>query len=93
MLSAPAFLLFYSGRTLNNPDKLADESFSFPNLIASLSLANIGELSVNINQLDLYKQDPRVRGGLIKADSKNIEMFCETGTIGEIVSYGIALPQ
>lgn len=54
MLSAPAYLLFWSGRTLNNPDKSAEESLSFSKFIASLSLANIGEISININQLDLY---------------------------------------
>ena len=54
MLSLPAYVLFWSGRTLNNPDKTT-ESFSFPKFIASLSLANIGELSVNINQLPLFK--------------------------------------
>ena len=49
MLSMPGYLLFHSGRVLNNPDKTVDESFNFPIFIASLSLANIGELSVNIN--------------------------------------------
>ena len=29
MLSLPAFILFWSGHTLNDPDRVADESFSF----------------------------------------------------------------
>ena len=81
LFSAPAYVLFWSGFTLNNPNTTADETFSFPNFIASLSLANIGELAVNVNQLELYEDqdgDQNIRS------SMNIEMFCDTGFIGQI---------
>ena len=82
MLSLPAYLLFWSGRTLNNPDRVADQTFSFPKFIASLSLANIGEISLNINQLDLFKSDESDPILKVKAPTKQVEMFCETGKIG-----------
>ena len=92
MLSLPAYVLFWSGHTLNDPDRTADESFGFSKFIASFSLANIGEIAVNINQLDLYRE-ARENEERKQAESKIIEMYCETGNIGEIVDYGIALPQ
>jgi len=93
LLSLPAYLLFWSGRTLNNPDKSADESLSFTTMIASLSLANIGEISVNLNQLNLYKTNLNKTDTLELAQVKKFSMFCETGLIGEIEDHGIALPQ
>ena len=49
LLSMPAYVLFWSGKVLNNPDVTAEEGLSFNKFIASLSLANIGEKSENVN--------------------------------------------
>ena len=46
LLSMPAYVLFYSGRTLNNPDtQVEGQGFEFDSFLGSLSLANIGEIS------------------------------------------------
>ena len=78
ILSVPAFILFWSGRHLNNPDTSTDSGFRLNTFIASLSLANLGQKSINLDQLDLKENDSIV------------EMFCETGIIGKISAYGIA---
>ena len=54
LLSAPAYILFWSGKSLNNPDtQIEGSNFSFNTVIAALSLANLGELSFRKNVLDL----------------------------------------
>ena len=83
LLSLPAYALFWSGRSLNNPDKISEDqklSLTVNTFIASISLANLGEKSININKLELSKP------------TQGTEMFCETGKIGRISSYGIAVP-
>ena len=52
LLSVPAYVLFWSGRSLNNPDsKDQEQAFQLNTYIASLSLANLGEASYNILEL------------------------------------------
>lgn len=54
LLSTPAFVLFWSGKSLNNPDTQIDgENYSFNTYIAALSLANLGDLSFRMNTLKL----------------------------------------
>jgi len=47
LLSLPAYALFWSGKTLNNPIKQAEKSMSFPNFVATISLANVGDATKN----------------------------------------------
>ena len=54
LLSMPAFVLFWSGRSLNNPDT-QEGSMTLDIFIASLSLANLGEKSINLNVIQLGK--------------------------------------
>ena len=82
MLSMPAYILFYSGRTLNNPDtQIEGQGFEFDSFLGSISLANIGEISTQENIFDL------------NSASQKAEMFCETGTIGAIQDHFIAQKQ
>lgn len=76
-LSLPAYLLFWSGSLQNNPD--TSGGVSFYDFILSLSLGNLGEKAWNINELDF------------QLDQQKVEMFCETGVIGEISKHGIAM--
>lgn len=71
LFSVPAFVLFWSGKSLNNPDTQIDgDNFSFNTYIGALSLANLGDLSFRMNTLDLSKE------------MQMVELFCETGKIG-----------
>ena len=80
MLSIPAYVLFWSGRSLNNPDTAdQDQQFHLNTFIASLSLANLGEKSYNIMEFPLDK------------DRVPFKMFCLTGKIGRIQDHGIAM--
>ena len=57
LLSLPAYTLFWSGYTLNNPDtQIEGSTLSFTKLIASLSLANIGERLIVYNEFSLSKE-------------------------------------
>ena len=78
VLSIPAFILFWSGKS-HNGNLLNDQSIAFNDLILALSLGNLGERALNINELDLYRRQ------------QHIEMFCDTGVIGEITKHGIAM--
>ncbi len=79
LLSVPAYVLFWSGRSLNNPDsKDQEQAFQLNTYIASLSLANLGEASFNILELPLDRETAIVK------------MFCETGVIGRLSSHRIA---
>ncbi len=79
LLSVPAYVLFWSGRSLNNPDsKDQEQTFQLNTYIASLSLANLGEASINTLELPLDKETAPVK------------MFCETGVIGRLKDQGIA---
>lgn len=42
LFSMPAFILFWSGNLLNNPDTTVD-GINFNTFIASISLANLGD--------------------------------------------------
>ena len=42
LLSTPAYILFWSGNVINNPDKKADGTFDFNDQLAAISLANLG---------------------------------------------------
>ena len=52
---------------------------SFKNFLLGLSLGNLGDKAWNINELDLKRKKQR------------LEMFCETGVIGEVAKHGIAM--
>lgn len=43
ILSMPAYVLFYSGHSLNNPDLKQDSSFDLNTSLAAISLANLGQ--------------------------------------------------
>ena len=73
LLSLSAYTLFWSGYTINNPDTQVEGStLSVDKLIASLSLANIGERLIKYNELSLSNE------------RQSAELFCETGAIGKI---------
>ena len=76
-LSLPAYALFWNGQSQSNLD--TSSSTIFNELILALSLGNLGESALNINELNLNRK------------SQRLEMFCETGVIGEITKHGIAL--
>ena len=78
LLSMPAYILFWSGNVLNNPDTTT-EKVTFDTFIASISLANLGDNSKSLNQLD------------INNSTSTIEMFCEIGNIGKSSAYRIAV--
>ena len=69
ILSVPAFVLFWSG-SIQNTNLIGDQRIVFNDLILALSLGNLGEKALNINELNLNRQ------------SQIIEMFCDTGVIG-----------
>lgn len=52
LLSMPAYILFWSGNVLNNPDSTT-ENVTFDTFIASISLANLGDNTKSLNQLDI----------------------------------------
>ena len=79
LLSMPAFVLFWSGNILNNPDT-NPEGLSLGRFIAAVSLANIGDTVKMLNQLDLNL--PR----------QELDMFCEVGKIGADSAYFLAVP-
>lgn len=54
VLSAPAYILFWSGKS-HNSNLLDDKSILFNDLILALSLGNLGERALNINELDLKR--------------------------------------
>lgn len=79
LLSLPAYLLFWHGANSRNPDAASSLSLSsFNDLILAVSLGSLGEKISYINELDLLKANQRV------------EIFCETGVIGQINKHGIA---
>ena len=57
LLSMPAYILFWSGNVLNNPEKKKDQSFSLNTSLAAISLANLGEKSTMLLELDLSLTD------------------------------------
>ena len=57
LLSMPAYILFWSGNILNNPEKKQDQSFSLTNSLAAVSLANLGEKATVLLELDLSLTD------------------------------------
>lgn len=79
VLSVPAFALFWSGKSHNRSLSGEATSLVFNEVILALSLGNLGEKALFINELDLKKS------------SQVVEMFCETGVIGGINKHGIAL--
>ena len=57
LLSLPAYTLFWSGNTINNPDThIEGSTLSLAKYIASLSLANIGERIIEYNEFSLSKE-------------------------------------
>ena len=79
LLSLPAYSLFWSGYTINNPEIQVEGSIlSLEKIIVSLSLANIGEKQIKYNELNLSKE------------RQIADLFCETGSLGEVQRYGIA---
>ena len=80
LLSLPAYMLFWSGRLINNPDRTVDQGFSINTGLAAISLANLGEKSSMLLALNP------------KLASQQVEMYCETGAIGAVTEHGVALP-
>ena len=67
----PAYLLFWSGHSLNDPDTMK-ESFGFKTGLASLSLANLGEKTTNTLKLALTETH------------HTVNLFCNNGVIGAL---------
>ena len=79
LLSLPAYILFWYGYTINNPDtQIEGSTLSVAQYIASLSLANIGERLIEYNEFNLINE------------RQSAECFCETGSIGIVTRHGIA---
>lgn len=85
LLSLPAYALFWSGKTLNNPIKQAEKSMSFPNFVATISLANVGDATKNDEQIELYN------GAKLQEYVTKVKLHCDDGPINVISSYGIGL--
>lgn len=85
LLSMPAYILFWSGNVINNPDKKADNNFDLNSSLAAISLANLGEMSKMTLEIPL--SDPN-------KIQHSMDLFCDQGSIGPIgvQVHGVALP-
>jgi len=70
VLSLPAFVLFWSGGGLKDSEETQSP---FNLLVTSLSLANLGQKTTSMHQLDLMRK------------SDKIEVICDVGKIQGII--------
>ena len=78
LLSCPAYVLFWSGASAENPNQASDEGMTFADIVLGLSLGNLGDKQWHINELRLNKAKQRV------------QLLCTTGVIGNLRAYGAA---
>ncbi len=78
LLSCPAYVLFWSGASAENPNQASEEGMTFADVVLGLSLGNLGDKQWHINELKLNKPKQRV------------QLLCTTGVIGNIRAYGAA---
>ena len=71
----PAYILFWSGNVINNPDKKADNNFDLNSSLAAISLANLGEREQMLLEIPLSDENKR---------QHSLDLFCDQGSIGQI---------
>ena len=85
LLSMPAYILFWSGNVINNPDRKGDNNFDLNSSLATISLANLGEKSQMVLEIPLSNPNKT---------QHSLDLFCDQASIGPIdfQKYGVALP-